>query len=221
MDVLGGEWPGGLALESKEMRLIVGLGNPGERYEMTPHNLGFLVIDALADALGISIRRQEAESLLGVGRSGEKELVLVQPQTYMNLSGRAVKRLLEEWEATLRDLIVVVDDLDLPWGQIRVREHGSAGTHNGMRSIVEMIESTDFPRVRMGTRPDHPVEDAAQFVLAPFGKPQRSAVREFAKRGADAALAIVNHGTVAAMNQFNGPADETITASKQFQGSAR
>ncbi|MFI5173361.1 MAG: aminoacyl-tRNA hydrolase [Terriglobia bacterium] len=200
------------------MRMIVGLGNPGERYEMTPHNLGFLVIDELARLLGISVRRQEAESLLGVGRSGEKDWVLVKPQTYMNLSGRAVKRLLEHWEATPRDLIVAVDDLDLPWGQLRVRERGSAGTHNGMRSIVEMIESTEFPRVRMGIRPDHPVEDAAQFVLSPFGKQQRTGVDEFVGRGAQAVLTLVNQGTRAAMNQFNRSTEEPAIAGKGSEG---
>jgi peptidyl-tRNA hydrolase, PTH1 family len=201
------------------MQLIVGLGNPGERYEMTPHNLGFLVIDELARLLGISVRRNEADSLMGVGRSGEKELVLVKPQTYMNLSGRAVRRLLERWEATPRDLIVVVDDLDLPWGQIRIRERGSAGTHNGMRSIVEMIESTDFSRVRLGIQPDYAVEDAARFVLTPFGKQQRAAVDGFVARGAEAVLTLVNQGTPAAMNQFNAVTPEHAIAGKGSEGS--
>jgi peptidyl-tRNA hydrolase, PTH1 family len=201
------------------MQLIIGLGNPGERYEMTPHNLGFLVIDELARLLGISVRRNEADSLMGVGRSGEKELVLVKPQTYMNLSGRAVRRLLERWEATPRDLIVVVDDLDLPWGQIRIRERGSAGTHNGMRSIVEMIESTDFSRVRLGIQPDYAVEDAARFVLTPFGKQQRAAVDGFVARGAEAVLTLVNQGTPAAMNQFNAVTPEHAIAGKGSEGS--
>ncbi|MBZ5552393.1 MAG: aminoacyl-tRNA hydrolase [Acidobacteriia bacterium] len=203
------------------MRMIVGLGNPGERYEMTPHNLGFLVIDELARLLGVSVRRNEAESLLGLGRSGENELVLVKPQTYMNLSGRAVRRLLERWESTPRDLTVVVDDLDLPWGQLRIRDRGSAGTHNGMRSIVEMIESTDFSRVRMGVRPDHAVEDAARFVLSPWGKQQRTAVDEFVARGAQAVLTLINLGTLAAMNQFNAPIPEPAAAGKGSEGSTR
>ncbi|MBZ5537663.1 MAG: aminoacyl-tRNA hydrolase [Acidobacteriia bacterium] len=196
------------------MRLIVGLGNPGERYEMTPHNLGFLVIDELARMLGISVRRNEAESLLGVGHSGEKELVLVKPQTYMNLSGRAVRHLLERWESTPRDLTVVVDDLDLPWGQLRIRDRGSAGTHNGMRSIVEMIESTDFSRVRMGIRPDYAVEDAARFVLSPLGKQQRGGLNEFVTRGAQAVLVLFHQGAPAAMNQFNAPTLEPAVAAK-------
>jgi peptidyl-tRNA hydrolase, PTH1 family len=203
------------------MRLIVGLGNPGERYETTPHNLGFLVIDELARLLGISVRRNEAESLLGVGRSGEKELVLIKPQTYMNLSGRAVRRLLERWESTPRDLTVVVDDLDLPWGQIRIRDRGSAGTHNGMRSIVEMIESTDFSRVRMGIRPDYTVEDAARFVLSPLGKQQRSGLSEFVTRGAQAVVVLINQGARAAMNQFNAPAPEPAIAAKGSEESRR
>jgi peptidyl-tRNA hydrolase, PTH1 family len=113
----------------------------------------------------------------------------------------------------------VVDDLDLPWGQLRVRDRGSAGTHNGMRSIVEMIESTDFPRVRMGIRPAHPVEDAARFVLSPFEKHQRAGVEEFVARGAQAVLTLVNQGIRAAMNQFNALNEEPAIAGQGAEGS--
>jgi PTH1 family peptidyl-tRNA hydrolase len=197
--------------EMHPMRLIVGLGNPGERYERTPHNLGFLVIDELSRQLNISLRRPEAQSLLGIGRSGENELLLAKPQTYMNLSGQAVRRLFEQWELAPRDLIVVVDDLDLPWGQIRIRERGSAGTHNGMCSIVEEIGSTEFVRVRLGIQPDHPIEDAAQYVLAPIEKRLTNTVEDLVVQGARAVLVIVQEGAVPAMNHFNGsttsPAD--------------
>ncbi len=186
------------------MRLIVGLGNPGERYERTPHNLGFLVIDELSRQLNISVRRREAQALLGIGRSGENELLLAKPQTYMNLSGQAVRRLFEQWELAPRDLIAVVDDLDLPWGQIRIRERGSAGTHNGMRSIVEEIGSTEFVRVRLGIQPDHPVEDAAQYVLSPIEKHLSNTVEDLVVQGTRAVLMIVQEGAVPAMNHFNG-----------------
>lgn len=203
------------------MPLIVGLGNPGERYEQTPHNLGFLVVDSLARTLTIPVRRREAESFIGIGRFGEIDVVLAKPQTYMNLSGRAVMKLLEQWELSPRELIVVVDDLDLPWGQLRIRERGGAGTHNGMRSIVETIGSIEFGRVRMGIQPDHPVEDAAQFVLAPFGKQQRASVDEFVERGAKAVLAILNDGVVAAMNQFNVSLGASTAPANGMQESER
>jgi PTH1 family peptidyl-tRNA hydrolase len=186
------------------MRLIVGLGNPGDRYERTPHNLGFLVIDELSRQLNISSRRREAQALLGIGRSGENELLLAKPQTYMNLSGQAVRRLFEQWKIAPGDLIVVVDDLDLPWGQIRIRERGSAGTHNGMRSIVEEIGSTEFVRVRLGIQPDHPIEDAAQYVLAPIEKCLSNTVEDLVVQGTRAVLMIVQEGVVPAMNHFNG-----------------
>jgi PTH1 family peptidyl-tRNA hydrolase len=200
------------------MRLIVGLGNPGERYAMTPHNLGFLVIDELAQTLGISIQRPEAESLAGMGRLGREEVVLAKPQTYMNLSGRAVKKLMERWELTPRELLVVVDDLDLPWGQIRIRERGSAGTHNGMRSIVETIDGNEFVRVRMGIQPDHPVNDAAAFVLSPFVTRQHGAVDEFVARGAQAVLAVLHDGVIAAMNQFNALPAGAGSGSNESEG---
>lgn len=198
------------------MRLIVGLGNPGERYAMTPHNLGFLVVDALARALGIEIRRPEADSLVGKMRWGETDLVLAKPQTQMNQSGIALRQMLDRWEVGPRELLVLVDDLDLPWGQIRIRERGRAGTHNGMRSIVEHIGTTHFPRVRMGIRPDPPIEDPAEFVLRPFARREQTAVREFVARGTEATLVILKEGLHSAMNRFNAspaPSDTPVKAS--------
>lgn len=185
------------------MRLIVGLGNPGERYEATPHNLGFLVVDELARRLEIPLRRPEADSLVGRGRFAEHDVVLAKPQTFMNLSGRAVRKLLEQWELTPPDVVVIVDDLDLPWRQMRIRDRGGPGTHNGLRSVVEEIGSIEFARVRMGIQPDHPVKEAAEFVLRPFEKTQRETVGEFVKRGAEATEVLVREGITAAMNQFN------------------
>lgn len=198
------------------MRLIVGLGNPGQRFQRTPHNLGFLVVDDLAQSLGIEIRRPEADSLVGKVRWGETDLLLAKPQTQMNQSGIALQQLLDRWEVRSRELLVLVDDLDLPWGQIRIRERGRAGTHNGMRSIVEHIGTTDFPRLRMGIRPDHPVEDPAEFVLRPFARGEQTALREFVARGAEATLFILKEGLRTAMNRFNVPlaqADTSVIAS--------
>ncbi len=185
------------------MQLVVGLGNPGIRYAATPHNLGFLVIDKVAQHLGVVIQRPEADSLLGAAHLAGNEILLAKPQTYMNLSGRAVNKLLTGWGLTARDLLVIVDDLDLPWRQLRIRERGSAGTHNGLRSITEEIDSSDFPRVRLGIAPDHPVEDPATYVLTPFSKQQMESVEEFVGRGAEATLTILEEGIAAAMNRFN------------------
>jgi PTH1 family peptidyl-tRNA hydrolase len=192
------------------MRVIVGLGNPGERYTLTPHNLGFLVVDETAKRLGIEMRRPEAECLLGLGQCGQLNVAMAKPQTFMNLSGRAVEKLLERWNTSAAELLVVVDDLDLPWGRIRIRERGGAGTHNGMRSIVDAV-GADFSRLRLGIAPDHAVSDPAVYVLAPFEKAQQEGLAEFVDRGAQALLAMLSEGTRAAMNQFNAsdaPTDE-------------
>ncbi|MDD5542518.1 MAG: aminoacyl-tRNA hydrolase [Acidobacteriia bacterium] len=184
------------------MRIVVGLGNPGERFAATPHNLGFLVVDKLADRLGIEIRRPESQSLVGRGRCGEWDVVVAKPQTFMNLSGQAVQKLLAQHQASPEEVIVVVDDLDLPWGRMRIRERGNAGTHNGMRSVVGAV-GTDFARLRMGIAPEHAVSDPAAFVLAPFEKMQRQGLEEFVDRGAQALFVVLSEGTRAAMNQFN------------------
>ncbi len=140
---------------ASDMRLIVGLGNPGIEYAWTPHNLGFLAIDRLAEMGGIRVERPEAKSVIGRGEIGGQEVVLAKPQTMMNLSGFAVRDLLGRLEIGPADLIVLCDEVQLPWGMIRVRPEGTAGTHNGMKSVVASIASTDFCRVRLGVGPDH------------------------------------------------------------------
>src|SRR5216684_3154460 len=152
--------------------LIVGLGNPGEEYERTPHNLGFRVIDRLAETNSIRVTRKENMSLVGLGQIRGTEIALAKPQTYMNLSGPAVRGLLERYELKPDRLIVVYDELDLPWATLRIRIKGSAAGHNGVKSLIGSLGTNEFTRVRMGIDPGNPV-DGEKFVLAPFKRAQK------------------------------------------------
>ena len=179
--------------------LIVGLGNPGAEYENTPHNLGFRVVDRLAEAHGIRVSRKENMSYVGLGRN----LVLAKPQTFMNLSGPSVKGLLERYELTPGRLILVYDELALPWKQIRVRPKGSDAGHNGVKSVIASLGTNEFPRVRLGIRPDHPIGDGAKFVLAPFKKAQMQEVDELVAQGCAAIESIIADGVEKSMTIFN------------------
>jgi PTH1 family peptidyl-tRNA hydrolase len=185
------------------MRLIVGLGNPGPEYAWTPHNLGFLVVDRIAERAGIRVERPEARSYVGRGRVAGEEVFLAKPQTYMNLSGVAVRDLLERCEATPADLIVIYDDVALPWGMIRIRARGSAGGHNGLKSIIGALGTMEFPRVRLGVQPDHPVGDLAAYVLHPMRGQQLELAAEMVEAGADAIELILKEGVPRAMSRYN------------------
>jgi PTH1 family peptidyl-tRNA hydrolase len=185
------------------VRLIVGLGNPGAEYAWTPHNLGFLVVDALAERAGARVDRPEAKSYIGRGKLGEHEVLLAKPQTYMNLSGFAVGELAKRYELEPRDVIVVVDDVALPWGMLRVRERGSAGGHNGLKSIIGALGSQEFARVRIGIHPDHPVGDLGAFVLAPMRGARKADAVEVVMSATDAVEMILKDGLHRAMNTFN------------------
>lgn len=185
------------------MRLIVGLGNPGPEYERTPHNLGFLTIDRLAHEGGIRVTRRECRALAGFGKLEGSDVALAKPLSYMNLSGGPVKALLEKYELSLENLMVVYDDLDLPWGTVRIRERGSAGSHNGMKSVVQALGSQEFLRVRMGISPGYKVEDGAAFLLQPFRRSQEKEVEEFAGQAADAVRSILAEGAAQAMTKWN------------------
>lgn len=185
------------------MRVIVGLGNPGPEYAWTPHNLGFLAVDAIAERAGIRVERPEAKSLVGLGELAGQEVALAKPHTMMNLSGLAVRNLLERFECGLEDMVVLYDDAALPWGMLRVRERGSAGSHNGLKSIIGTIGSTAFPRVRMGIQPDHPVGDLAAYVLRPMRKADLEIAAEMSEQAAEAVEIIVTQGIAKAMNRFN------------------
>jgi PTH1 family peptidyl-tRNA hydrolase len=182
--------------------LIVGLGNPGEEYQFTPHNLGFMVIDRLAESHTIRVSRKENTSLVGLGNIGIKRLALAKPQTYMNLSGPAVRGLLERYELKPDRLIVVYDELDLPWGSLRIRLKGSAAGHNGVKSLIGSLGTNEFTRIRLGIDPGSPVE-GEQFVLAPFKRAQKQDVEETVGRAADAVEFILAEGAAQAMTKYN------------------
>jgi PTH1 family peptidyl-tRNA hydrolase len=187
------------------MKLIVGLGNPGRRYEATRHNVGFLVVDAFARKFRIEVTTHEKESLTGKGQVGGRTIVLAKPQTFMNLSGNAVGRLVRAYIDRLEDLIVIYDEIDLPIGKLRIRPNGSPGTHNGMKSIVASLASDSFPRLRFGIRGESYVEvrDLADYVLDDFSSGEMDVVERSVLRSVDA-LAIIARGDLArAMNEFN------------------
>jgi peptidyl-tRNA hydrolase, PTH1 family len=193
------------------MRLIVGLGNPGVEYAWTPHNLGFLVVDVLAEDHGIRVTRPEAKSLVGLGEIAGQEVVLAKPQTMMNLSGLAVRELIGRTECEPSDVIVICDDVALPWGMLRVRERGTAGGHNGLKSVIGAIGSTEFVRVRLGVKPEGMRGDLKEYVTRQIRRDEEDMVGEEIDRGAEAVKVILAEGTQAAMNRFNrkvSPAEE-------------
>jgi PTH1 family peptidyl-tRNA hydrolase len=182
--------------------LVVGLGNPGEEYHFTPHNLGFMVIDRLAESHTIRVSRKENTSLVGLGNIGIKRLALAKPQTYMNLSGPAVKGLLERYELKPDRLIVVYDELDLPWGSLRIRMKGSAAGHNGVKSLIGSLGTKEFTRVRLGIDTGSQVK-GAQAVLGQFKRAQKQDVEETVIRAADAVEFIIAEGAAQAMTKYN------------------
>jgi PTH1 family peptidyl-tRNA hydrolase len=185
------------------MFLIVGLGNPGEQYNQTPHNLGFRVIDALAARHGIRVSRPDSKALTGAGEIAGKAVMLAKPQTYMNLSGVAVAPLVMKHSVPVEKLVVVYDELDLPWMTLRIRPRGSAGGHRGMESVIRSLGTQEIARVRLGIHPGHPVRDGAEFVLAPFRRSQMEELDELLQRGAEAVESIIAEGVDKAMAKFN------------------
>ncbi len=185
--------------------LIVGLGNPGEDYEWTRHNLGFLLIDKLSADAGFAVKRRECQSLVGAGQLEDRAVKLVKPQTYMNLSGEAVACLAAKHKLPEPNghLIVISDDLALPFGRIRIRARGSAGGHNGLKSIIASLGTDEFTRLRIGIQPEHPVADSKQFVLDRFSRAARTEVQKILETGADAIRAILRDGVLKAMTEYN------------------
>ncbi|HYK20584.1 MAG TPA: aminoacyl-tRNA hydrolase [Pyrinomonadaceae bacterium] len=185
--------------------LIVGLGNPGDEYEWSRHNLGFMLIDKLAHDEGIVVSRRECSSLVGRGQIEGVRTKLAKPQTFMNLSGQAVSCLLAKLndESPVKQLIVISDDLALPLGKIRIRERGSAGGHNGLKSIIAALGTNEFVRLRIGIQPEHPISDAKRFVLDTFSRSERALVTETIERSAQAVRTIIRDGALKAMAQFN------------------
>jgi len=193
------------------MKLVVGLGNPGPEYEWTPHNLGFLAIDALAERAGIRVTRPEARSSTGRGELAGHEVLLAKPQTMMNLSGVAVAMLLERYECSPADLIVLLDEVDLPWGMLRIRDKGSSSTHNGFKSILGAIGTDEFVRIRMGVQPRQRWGDIKDYLLCTMGREERQIAQEMVAEAADAVEMVLAEGVSKAMSRFNrkaSPAEE-------------
>jgi len=186
------------------VKLVVGLGNPGIEYQFTPHNLGFLTIDRIAERCNVEVVRRRCQALTAKVKLAGIDVLLAKPETFMNLSGLSVSKLVRDLELDpASDLILVYDELDLPMGAIRVRPKGGTAGHNGLESIIGALGSEDFTRVRLGIAPDHPVRDGAKYVLSQFKKAQLEAIDEVLDRAADAVEAILQDGVAAAMNRFN------------------
>ncbi len=191
------------------MFLVAGLGNPGERYAATPHNLGFLVVDVLAARHNIRLTRKECQAIIGQGTIAGKSVLLAKPQTFMNLSGIAVKSLIERSkldknEIALQDLVLVYDELDLPWGALRVKPKGSPAGHNGAKDVIAKLGSGDFPRVRLGVHPGHPLQSGADYLLSGFSRQQNETLEKFISFAADATESIIAEGVEKSMTGFNG-----------------
>ena len=185
------------------MRLIVGLGNPGPEYEWTPHNMGFLAVDVLARRAGIRVTRPEATSYIGRGELAGQEVILAKPQTMMNLSGVAVRMLLERYECDPAQMIVISDEVALPWGMLRIRERGSAGGHNGLKSVIGAIGTDEFIRVRLGVRPQKVWGDLADYVLCTMDCTERETAGALVMDAGAAVEMILTEGVGRAMSQFN------------------
>jgi peptidyl-tRNA hydrolase, PTH1 family len=191
------------------VKLIVGLGNPGIEYQFTPHNLGFLTIDRIANGLGIEIRNRQCRALtvralIDNKTTAGEPVILAKPETYMNLSGLSVRELVAEHQVDVqRDLIVIYDELDLPLGAIRIRQRGSSAGHNGMESVLGALGTDEFLRIRLGIAPDRKVADGVKYVLTPFRKAQGKVVDELLDTAVQAVEVILKEGPAAAMNRFN------------------
>jgi peptidyl-tRNA hydrolase, PTH1 family len=179
------------------VKLIVGLGNPGIEYQFTPHNLGFLAIDRVASDRGVEVRNRQCRALTGRTLIGDEQVLLAKPETFMNLSGLSVRELLAEYQLRPEsDLIVIYDELDLPMGTIRIRQRGSSAGHNGMESIIGVLGTEEFLRIRLGIAPE-------KKILKPFSKRQLKVVDEVLDAAAAALKVILTEGPAAAMNRFN------------------
>jgi peptidyl-tRNA hydrolase, PTH1 family len=186
------------------VKLIVGLGNPGEQYQFTPHNLGFLAIDRIAGKLGVEVRNRQSRALTGRAAIAGQAVLLAKPETYMNLSGVSVLGLLREYEATPEsDLVVIQDELDFPLGTLRIHTRRSSAGHNGIESIIATLGTQDFLRIRIGVAPDRKVQDGAEYLLAPMKKKELEVVDQILDTADEAVKVILSDGPAAAMNRFN------------------
>jgi peptidyl-tRNA hydrolase, PTH1 family len=185
------------------MRLIVGLGNPDPEYQWTPHNLGFMAVDELANRGAIRVERPEAKALVGRGTFAGEEVVLAKPQTYMNLSGVSVRELLAKYELEPGDLLVLWDEVQLPLGTIRIHPDGRAGSHNGAKSVIGALGTQRFARLRLGCGPEQPVTSRKEHVLRPMKKAELEVAVEMIGQAGDAVELILKEGLDAAMTRYN------------------
>ena len=186
------------------MKLIVGLGNPGIEYQLTPHNLGFRAIDRMANECGVEVRNRHCRALTARSQIEGETVLLAKPETFMNLSGISVRELVVKHEIRPEsDLIVIYDELDFPLGKIRIRQRGSSAGHNGMKSIIEALGTQEFLRIRLGIAPERKIADGVTFVLTPFPRAQWKKVEEVLESAAEAVKMILKEGPAAAMNRFN------------------
>lgn len=190
------------------VKLIVGLGNPGPEYEFTPHNVGFLAVEILADQLNVEVRNRQCRALTSRAQIGQEQVVLAKPETFMNLSGSAVSCLLEELEIRPEeDLIVIQDELDFPLGTFRIQRARSSAGHNGVESIIGALGTNDFLRIRIGVAPEYKPRDGKDYLLSPMRKSQLKVLEPVLIEAADAVKLIVNEGAAAAMQRFNRKPD--------------
>lgn len=184
------------------MYIIVGLGNPGRKYEHTKHNIGFITLDYLAENHGIKINKIKHKALVGEGMISGQKVLLVKPQTHMNLSGNSVREVMEYYKADVSQLVVIYDDVDIPMGSLRIRKKGSAGSHNGMRSIIYDIQTDQFKRIRIGIGTEKRV-NLANYVLGGFSKEDKSLMEDGVKIAAAAVECMLEKGIDIAMGEYN------------------
>ena len=184
------------------MYIIVGLGNPGKKYANTRHNLGYITVDRLAEKTGIKIEKFKFKSLVGEGIIADQKVLLLKPETFMNNSGEAVREVADFYKIEPENLLVIYDDIDLPLGNVRIRQSGSAGTHNGMRSVVYQLNDDQFPRIRIGIGRDEEV-DLVNYVTGPFTKEEVKPLEEAVDKAVEAILCYLEEGIEPTMNKFN------------------
>lgn len=185
------------------MFLVAGLGNPGEEYALTPHNMGFLTADRLAERHGIRVTRKDCKALVGMGEIDGQAVMLAKPQTFMNLSGTSLAPLMEKHSIDLDHLVVVYDELDLGWLTLKIKPKGSAAGHNGMKSVIGSLGTSEIVRVRLGVHPGHPLRSGMDYLLAPMKRSQVKELDGFIDLAADAVRSIIAEGVSKAMTKFN------------------
>jgi len=186
------------------VKLIVGLGNPGIQYASTPHNLGFLALDRIAKQCGVEVRNRQCRALTARAEIGSERVLLAKPETFMNLSGGSVRELVAEYQIVAEsDLIVLQDELDFPWGKVRVHRNRSAAGHHGIESLIAALGTQDFLRIRMGVGPERKLDDGISYLLSPFPRAQRGVVDQMLELAAEAVQMILREGPAAAMNRLN------------------